>query len=303
MPIELRLPNINGMTEKEQLAQIRSYLYQFIPQLQWALNNVATTSSNTETTPTRTQVVASGASSVADPSTTFNAIKALIIKSADIVEAYYDEINKKLEGLYVSESVFGAYGKKTSQVIQETSEGITQTFENLEAIATNIDGVLGKMEGVEGSISAVNENIDGVRGDIASVRENIGGAIANIDAVKVDIEAKKKDTDDQITDINNWVSETKAHITTGRVATAADGSPIYGVEIGQVDIVSGEVIDRFARFTAEKLEFYHKKEYPIAYISGYKLYITNAEILGELKLGSYVFDTSNGLALKWVGGE
>jgi hypothetical protein len=301
MPIELRLPNINGMTEKEQLAQIRSYLYQFIPQLQWALNNV-TTSPSSAVTPTQNAVVAGGASSVA-PETTFNAIKSLIIKSADIVEAYYDEINKRLEGLYVAESIFGAYGKKTSQVIQETSEGITQTFENMEAIATNIDGVLGKMNGVEGSISAVTESIDGVRGDIDSVRGDIDGAIADIDAVKVDIESKKEATDKQISDIETWKSETKAYIQTGRVATAADGTPIYGVEIGQKDTENGDTYERFARFTADRLEFYHKSEYPIAYISGYKLYITNAEILGELKLGNYVFDTSNGLILKWVEGE
>lgn len=303
MPIELRLPNINGMTEKEQLAQIRSYLYQFIPQLQWALNNVTTTSSNTETTPTRTQVVASGASSVADPSTTFNAIKSLIIKSADIVEAYYDEINKKLEGLYVSESVFGAYGKKTSQVIQETSEGITRTFENLEAVATNIDGVLGKMEGVEGSISTVNENIDGVRGDIDSVRGDIDKTTEDIDAVRSDITTNKEATDKQIGVIEEWKNETKAYIETGRIDTAADGTPIYGVKIGQRDTKNGDTFERFAQFTADRLEFYHKSEYPIAYISGYKLYITNAEILGELKLGNYVFDTSNGLVLKWVEGE
>lgn len=301
MPIELRLPNINGMTEKEQLAQIRSYLYQFIPQLQWALNNV-TTSPSSAVTPTQSTVVAGGTSPVA-PETTFNAIKSLIIKSADIVDAYYDEINKKLEGLYVAESIFGAYGKKTSQVIQETSEGITQTFENMEAIATNIDGVLGKMDGVEGSISAVNENIDGVRGDIESVRGDIDGAILDIDAVRSDINGAKDGIDNLREDLETWQKETKAYITTGQVDTADDGTPIYGVEIGQADTENGQTFERFARFTADRLEFYHKSEYPIAYISGYKLYITNAEILGELKLGNYVFDTSNGLVLKWVEGE
>lgn len=40
MAIELRLPNITGLTEKEQLSQIRSYLYQLIPQLQWELDNL-----------------------------------------------------------------------------------------------------------------------------------------------------------------------------------------------------------------------------------------------------------------------
>lgn len=35
-----RLPKIDAPTEREQLAQIKSYLAQFIPQLEWALNNI-----------------------------------------------------------------------------------------------------------------------------------------------------------------------------------------------------------------------------------------------------------------------
>lgn len=40
MGIEFRMPSITASTDREQLAQIRSYLYQFIPQLQWALNTL-----------------------------------------------------------------------------------------------------------------------------------------------------------------------------------------------------------------------------------------------------------------------
>ncbi|MBQ2988904.1 MAG: hypothetical protein IJD59_07355 [Clostridia bacterium] len=37
MSIQLRLPDVKG-TDREQLRQIRSYLYQLVPQLQWALD-------------------------------------------------------------------------------------------------------------------------------------------------------------------------------------------------------------------------------------------------------------------------
>lgn len=39
--VELRMPSITG-TEREQLAKMRSYLYQLIPQLEWALNHIET---------------------------------------------------------------------------------------------------------------------------------------------------------------------------------------------------------------------------------------------------------------------
>ena len=37
MSINLRYPNITGVTEKEQIAQIRSYLHQLVEQLNYAL--------------------------------------------------------------------------------------------------------------------------------------------------------------------------------------------------------------------------------------------------------------------------
>lgn len=40
MAFEFRLPQFTG-SDKEQLAQIKSYLYQFIPKLEWALNTLA----------------------------------------------------------------------------------------------------------------------------------------------------------------------------------------------------------------------------------------------------------------------
>ena len=52
MELKLRLPQINAPTEREQISQIKSYLYQIIPQLEWALNNVLTPSEEKEhTTP------------------------------------------------------------------------------------------------------------------------------------------------------------------------------------------------------------------------------------------------------------
>jgi hypothetical protein len=82
--MNLRLPNITGVTPQEQLAQIRSYLYQLVPDLQYALSGVSV-----DTT------AHSGASEMLLPSgslaqSTFNALKPYIIQSTDIYKAYYD---------------------------------------------------------------------------------------------------------------------------------------------------------------------------------------------------------------------
>lgn len=138
MPVQLRLPNITG-NDREQLAQIRSYLYQIIPQLEFALNNVSTASNVVATIP-KSQLPANR-SNDASAEATFSSIKSLIIKSADIVNAYYEEINQRLEGKYVAESDFGSFAEQTEQAISQSSTDIEQLFTNLQALFTDIENI------------------------------------------------------------------------------------------------------------------------------------------------------------------
>lgn len=240
--INLRYPNITGGNTTEQMAQMRNYLHQLVDQLQWAMNDidasrvVVTTASN-----------ASGGTSASekptvDSQTAFASIKPLIIKSADIVNAYYEVINRRLEGEYVATSDFGTFKEKTAQDITETSDWIERNYTNIQQIESYIG------------------------------------------------------------DINFSLAEVNAHIRSGKVATDENGLPIYGLEIGQKNIVDGEeVFNRYARFTSDRLSFYDKNGFEVAYISGYKLYITNAEVTGTLKLGGYLVKTEYGLTFKWAG--
>lgn len=136
MSIDIRYPNITARSEKDQLVQLKGYLYQLVDQLQFALNNVGTASSTVVQVATRT-APSTGSASV-DPTTTFNAIKSLIIKSADIVDAYYQEINSRLTGVYVAESDFGTFAENTEQYISQSSTDIDQLFTNTQAIFTDI---------------------------------------------------------------------------------------------------------------------------------------------------------------------
>ena len=143
MGLDLRMPNINGATEREQLAQIRSYLYQFIPQLQWALSNIETSSSSGNMVQ---QVVREKVTNNTplDAESSFNAIKSLIIKSADIVQAYYEEINARLYSEYSALSDFGTYTEKTEKLVRDTASFTEETYTRLATIDTN----MGEMESV-----------------------------------------------------------------------------------------------------------------------------------------------------------
>lgn len=144
MSITIRLPNINGATEAEQLSQIRSYIYQFAEQLQWALNTLenGTESQDIVMKNSAGQVVEKTDERKAQE--TFNSIKDLIIKSADIVEAYSEEIDKLLDlkGNYVAISDFGTYTAETNQKWSANSEYLEGKFTKTETI----DGELVKTE-------------------------------------------------------------------------------------------------------------------------------------------------------------
>lgn len=102
--------------------------------------------------------------------------------------------------------------------------------------------------------------------------------------------------------IQEAIIATRANIKTGILYYDDDSVPIYGVEVGQTTEVNGEeLFNKFARFTSSRLSFYDANGSEVAYISDYKLYITNAQILGNLYLGSYILDTTNGIAFIWNG--
>lgn len=282
MGIDIRLPNITDPTERGQLAQIKSYLRQLAEQLQWALQNVDASNYSANTVivanAAKSLSPSSGGRTTDTPEATFNSIKALIIKSADIVDAYYEEINKKLVGEYVAQSDFGVFEEHTSQDVFENSTNINRTFNHIQEIKAGVDSSL---ESLSGEIGQVDSSLSEAKTNLTN----------ELQAVKNTLES-----------LNTSLVEVSANIKSGLLDTDDEGIPVYGLEVGQKNIVNGvEVFNKFARFTAGRLSFYDQNGAEVAYISDYKLYITHAEVKGTLKLGGYLVDTTNGLAFKWVG--
>lgn len=137
MGFDFRMPNIAG-NDREQLQQIRSYLYQFIPQLEWALNSINASGSSEYISPAQNREEKPTAATAIDAETAFNVLKPLIIKSADIVTAYYDEINTRLLGLYVAESEFGTYREKVDTLETKTAAFTETTYNKFESIESDL---------------------------------------------------------------------------------------------------------------------------------------------------------------------
>jgi hypothetical protein len=138
---EIRLPNINGGTEKEQLTQIKSYLYQLTGQLNYALKQVNTELAKTQEAVFPTEANGSSAATEKEKLDQFIELKNLIIKSADTVQAFEDIVTQKLEGNYVATSEFGEYKKTTDAQLEETSEHATTAYTSVQTIEDKVNNL------------------------------------------------------------------------------------------------------------------------------------------------------------------
>lgn len=279
MAFNLRLPHITEGTDREMLMQLKTYMYQMAEQLQWALNSLDTSGSQSAASTTKSQISVKPISED-NAHSSFNAIKSLIIKSADIVNAYYEEINKRLKSEYVAQSDFGSYTEEMEQMITGNSSAIEQAFANIQTIDSDIQGVFKTLsDNIKRAETELAEDMDGVSAELGEKIETITKNLAAILTVN-------------------------AYIKSGLLYYNDDGLPVYGVEVGQTNNVNGEeVFRKFARFTANRLSFYDQNDMEVAYISDYKLYITSVEILYSLVGGGFMLDFSRGFTLQYLGGE
>lgn len=155
MNIDIRLPNINAQTTEGQMSQMQSYMHQLVQQLNWAFSTVSDAQSGNAS-----NIVIEKQSEEISPEeaeNTFNSIKALIIKSADIVKAYEETMKTEYNGEYIAISDFGTYIEETDRVIEENSKYTNEVFTRIETI-TNESGD-GRLDNLESDVETTNAYI------------------------------------------------------------------------------------------------------------------------------------------------
>ena len=273
---DIRQPNITASTEREQILQMRSYLYQLSQELQFALGNVEKQVTTVQSTAENAERQIRSASQIQTPKAQFSALKALIIKSADIVDAYYEEINRRLTGQYLAISDFGTYRQETEQVITENSQGITRVFSDVQTI---------------------NTSLGQAQSDIHGISDSLGQAQSDIQAMDASLEQAQ----DLIAEVREAVIQVNAWIKTGKLAEDDNSVPIYGVEIGQQTEKNGLVVfQKFARLMADRLSFFDQNGNEVSFIGDETMHITKAEIsslaagdasMQQLRMGEYLWFT------------
>lgn len=284
MNVTLDMPMITGGSPDAQIQQIKSYLYKMAHQLQYALSQ---TDSRDVVLEQVNNAVAIVEKKEKPPVQIFNEMKSLIIKSADIVEAYYEKIDELLStsGKYVAQSDFGTYGEYVNQRLSADADRINQNINRIEVITSDIANTNGQIVAMKGDTDA----------SISSLASVVNGFA------------------DEITGTTNFIKTQQAYIRYGAVGTTLDETGLAsqnapGIEIGDIQTLADGKTQitnkRFARFTAYGLELFGeiKDAPPVAYIKQNKLFITNAEVTSSFKLGGFMIQKSNGLSFDWVGG-
>ena len=138
MSFDITYPKISAPTEKGQIEQIRSYLYQLADQLKWALKSIEDGTQAVQITSNAKSKKESEVLSEEEAQATFKSIKSLIISSADIVDAYTEVISSRLAGEYIAKSDFGTYTENTEKTTTETSKGVEDLYKSVQKISTDI---------------------------------------------------------------------------------------------------------------------------------------------------------------------
>lgn len=135
-------PILNG-SERQQLVQIRQYLYQISRELNIALNNLT---ADNFAKGSSLQKVLEGEGSAAEQqkqevNQKLSALKTLIIKTADTVRAEVDVLETTLDSSYVAQSAYGTFTEEIRSQMTAMAENIEQNIQYHATLEDNLNGI------------------------------------------------------------------------------------------------------------------------------------------------------------------
>lgn len=149
--MNIRYPNITAQDAMGKLTQIQSYLHQLVDVLNQGLG--AQEQAVQQKTAAITQKMEKMPSTAGER---FEEMKALIIKSADIVSAYAESIGRTLQGEYVAQSDFGQFKATTEAVLSASDKQLAAILSTEEQISGELNGIKANV----GSLSATASSLD-----------------------------------------------------------------------------------------------------------------------------------------------
>ena len=205
---DIRLPNISASADAStQMAQMRSYLYQMVEQLNWALNALDSGGAISSASKTTTVVQAAGGSSSDETDQRMANLRDLIVKSAESVQTEMDERVESLSSTYVARSDFGTYREDINQRITTNSTKIEQQFAFAAEIQANTNRVEVDFAAYKTNVEGyIRQGIVGYDGTIPIIGIAIGQDIRTT-GTSVETEQGVFDEIDKRSNMSVWTTE------------------------------------------------------------------------------------------------
>ena len=306
--IDLRSPSFTG-TPEEKLRQISDYLFQLNEQLQFAFNEID--HEVVTATEQATMAVQRGGSTTViksdsgvpkteeDIQETFNNIKALIIKSGEIADAYYEkivDINTSKRELTI-ESEFGTYKTEVEGWLKSTYDG---------AIQYSVDKI-------EEIVTPVIANYDSVQNEVVNAVNQINEIDKQSTKKLNELEDKVNDSQTALDDMSETYSNTSGYakiyksggyMKVGLIDEGMENED-FGIEIGYASEINGVTDEkRYAKFATKKVVFYDQNGNEGASLSDETLEADQVQVNTKFAEGEFVntYDSKqHRVVTKWVG--
>ena len=254
------MPTIRSATTDGQVKEMREFLHRLTNDLNVALKSVERQEQNYKVA---MELIKATTDKTTDEKAAdnFANLKTLIIKSADIIDGYYDVISKKLEGHYSALANNGKdYAKfveDTTQYVENTSEANTNVFESVQKISADVGAPVGE-DGLP-LLTDDDKTLSMLRKDTFIIKTGW-----------VDVDEK----DNKVGGIELGQLSGDGETTEKAFARFTPKRLVFYGEDGVTEL---------------------------GVFSQSKLIIKDAEILGNLMLRGYILDTTIGLAFNWGG--
>lgn len=206
---DIRLPNISASADMQtQMAQMRSYMYQMVEQLNWALNALDSSASDqVQQLPGQTVAPTDDDKKEDDTNQRMANLRDLIIKSADVVRQEMDRLETELKGSYVAISEFGTYLEEISQRIEADPTQLSQYFKFASDIRADVDRVGVDFASYKTDVEGyIRQGIVGYEGTVPVIGIAIGQDIRT-SQTGVETEQGVYDVIDKSSNMSVWTTE------------------------------------------------------------------------------------------------
>lgn len=152
--MSIRYPAVTADSTAGRLEQVVNYLRQLADELNLAADRTTRQLEQVKPTPIPT------------PTEQFEATKALILKSAELVEHYSQKLSKTLAGQFVASSDFGAYTQQTQARLEAADTALTTAVSRLEKIT-------GEQTGLRQQLTQLRQTAEGLRLEVTRAGERV----------------------------------------------------------------------------------------------------------------------------------